>query len=115
MTQHQNAATNEFDAAKVTGKAYWRDLKDATNRTKSQIKVHTTQQFDQRAKKKISLLCGTIHRDVQLKCIKTDAEDFYYLATQNPLAANARQFFRRLNAMKLTFDGLVEPIRFTRE
>jgi hypothetical protein len=98
-----------------TGAAYWRDLKDPENQTKSQVKVHVSRKFNQLAKKEISLLCGTIHRDVQLECIKTNAQDFEYLVATKSIDASARQFFRQLNSMRLMFDKVAEPIRFTRE
>lgn len=87
-------------------RAFWVDARSA-RRTPSQIFVPKDQPFDRNAKKDIAHLCGTIHRDLLVKTVRTEAEDFAHLRTRDHIQVAAHALYRELgsNPVRLGGDG----------
>ncbi|WP_416370955.1 DUF4365 domain-containing protein [Tistrella sp.] len=95
--------------------AHWTDVRDGRSVLGSQVFVPVENVFDASAKNRISDLCGTLHGDLLLPQVRTQASDFRYLWSSAAPIVAARQEYVRLNSLSLHFADSSATIRFTRE
>ncbi|PYD74738.1 DUF4365 domain-containing protein [Novacetimonas pomaceti] len=63
----------------ATLKAHWVNLRDENAIGNTQVFVPLGNVFNKSSRKEISKLCGTIHRDLLIKKLKTKDSNFSYL------------------------------------
>jgi hypothetical protein len=98
-----------------SAKAFWANLRDPETIVGTQIFVPKSNVFNEKAKRNILSLCGTLHADLLLRRIATTAVDFHYLLGAASIKSGAREVYRNLEASELKFEGSPQNIGFTRE
>lgn len=95
--------------------AHWVDLRGTGAVGNTQVFVPVANAFNKAARKHISSLCGTIHRDLLMIQVKTTSDDFSYLTSKDHLQTAARQYYRKLEASAVKLGGSGPTVSFTKE
>ena len=81
--------------------AHWVDLRSPQAVVGTQVFVPLANTFDKNALAPITKMCGTIHRDLLLRRVRTANADFDYLTERTHIQTAARTFYRGLAAADL--------------
>lgn len=98
-----------------TLEAHWVNLRDEKSRGSTQVFVPLKNIFNKSSRKEISKLCGTIHRDLLIKKLKTRDSDFSYLKGKEHIQVCARKYYKKLDSLALHLGGNGPVVRFTKE
>lgn len=94
-------------------KSYWVDAKNQSE-GKSEIFIPRINLFNKDAKKQISMLCGTIYRDLRLQEIHSEYTDFPHLVSKDHIAVASRKLYVSLGAAPCNMRDGKAKVYFTR-
>jgi hypothetical protein len=97
-----------------TLEAYWADAKGVAA-SNTQIAVPSNQRFNKSARKPISRLCGSLHRDLLSTELIAEAQHFNHLVSKDHVQVAARKIYKQLQETSVQFAGNGPMVEFTRE
>lgn len=98
----------------ATLKARWVDVLTA-DRKQATVFVPFSNRFNKKSRSAISLLTGSIHRDLLLPLVHTEAADFAYIAEGSKLSSQSLTYYNKLKEPPSKMKDGQTIVRFTKE